>query len=114
MGATEEVTECEDVLGTLLAESVLSLKGFVLEGIFVGVEGRDPEYWLPAGDEMYSFSTPELEPRLDPILSSLFSDPSLFLGRDFEFCFSASFSMFFRLSMTSLVGSMKSLLILSR
>ena len=31
-------------LGTLLAESVLSLKGFVLELIFVGVEGRDPEY----------------------------------------------------------------------
>ena len=112
MGAAEEVTEWEEVLGTLLAESVLSLKGFVLEGILVGVEGREPEYWLPAGDEMYSFSTPELEPRLDPILSSLFNDPSLFLVRDFEFCFSASFSMFFRLSMTSLVGSMKSILVI--
>ena len=44
MGATEEVTEWEEALGTLLAESVLKRKGFVLEGIFVGVEGRDPEY----------------------------------------------------------------------
>ena len=63
---------------------------------------------------MYSFSTPVLEPRLDPMLSSLLREPSLFFVLDFEFCFSASFSMFFRLSMTSVVGSMKSLLILSR
>lgn len=42
MGA--EVMEWVEVLATLLAESVLSLKAFALEGIFVGVEGRDPEY----------------------------------------------------------------------
>ena len=112
MAGVEEI-EWVGVLATLFTESVLSLKGFAV--IFVGVEGREP-YWLPEGEDMYSFSTPAVVPRLEPMLRSLLREPSpsLFLARDLEFCFSASFSIFFRLSITSLVGSIKSLLILSR